>query len=83
MSDPITSAAAPVLIVALQAIQAFNANIGTDPQQWPLKLPGAFQVLLGTIDMQLPALAVAEVATLQSSLNARIQARIDALKAGN
>jgi hypothetical protein len=78
MSNP----ANPELIAMLQAILQFNANIGPDPQQWPLKVPGALTVLMGTVSLQLPALAQAEAGALQADVNTKISALIAKLQAG-
>lgn len=79
--NPVVQAAAPALIAALEAIQAFVTNLGTDPAQVAVKFPGALQVLLGTIELQVPALATAELGALQSEVNAKIAALIGKLKA--
>jgi hypothetical protein len=68
MSNP----AAPALIAALQALQTFITNLGTDPLQVPVKFPGALQVFLGTVEMQVPGLLTTELATLQTDANSRI-----------
>jgi hypothetical protein len=78
--NPFVSAAAPELIAVLKSIQAFVANLGTDPTQVPIKFPGALQVLLGQIELQLPALAGAEFTTLQGEVNTRISGWISALQ---
>lgn len=80
-TNPVLVAAAPALINVLQAIQAFATNIGPDPAQWVLKLPGAFNVLLGDVEMQLPVLAAGEAGALQAVVNTRIGALITQLKA--
>lgn len=72
MSDPIVQAAVPSLIATLQALQAFITNLGTDPMQVPAKFPGALQVLLGTVELQFPALAQSEFGALQQGANAKI-----------
>lgn len=78
--NPLLTAAAPELIAALQAIQTFIANMGPDPAQWMLKFPGASQVLLGTVQMQVPTLATAEGAALQAQANAQIAKWIEGLQ---
>ena len=79
--NPILVAAAPSLIVALQAVQTFLTNIGTDPTKWALTVPGALQVLGGTLELQIPTLAGAEAGALQTALNTQIAAKIAALQA--
>ena len=71
--NPLVTAASPELIAVLKAILQFNANIGADPAQWPLKVPGAFTVLLGTVQLQLPALAAAEAGALQADVNSKVE----------
>ena len=84
MSVPATNvfvaAAAPSLIAVLQALQAFLANIGTDPTQVAIKFPGALQIFLGTVEMQLPAVATAELGAVQTEANAKIAALIAKLQ---
>lgn len=79
--NPILVAAAPSLIAALQAVQTFLTNIGTDPTKFALTVPGALQVLGGTLELQIPALAGAEVGAIQTALNAQINGKIAALQA--
>jgi hypothetical protein len=74
--NPIVSAAEPTAIAVLKAIQTFIANLGTDPLQVAVKFPGAAQVFLGTVEMQLPALAQSEFSTLQTEVNTKIAAWI-------
>jgi len=79
--NPIVAAAVPSLVSVLTALQTFIGNLGTDPAQVPIKFPGALQVLIGTVELQLPALAAAEFGTLQTEANAKITAWITALEA--
>jgi len=79
--NPILVAAAPSLITALQALQTFIANLGTDPAQVAIKFPGALQVLLGSLEMELPGLAASEVGAVQTAANAKIAAWIASLQA--
>lgn len=78
--NPVVHAAGPSLIAALEAIQAFVVNLGTDPLQVAAKFPGALQVLIGTIELQVPALATAELGALQTEANAKIAALITKIK---
>ncbi len=66
---------------ALQALEAFIANLGTDPLQVPVKFPGALQILLGSLELQLPALAQAEFGTMQAQANTKIGSWITSLQA--
>ena len=72
--------AAPALIGMLQAVQQFINNIGTDPQQWPVKVPGALTVLMGTVELELPVLAQAEAGAVLTDINAKIAAKIKSLQ---
>ena len=80
MSNPIVTAAVPSLVATLQALQAFISNLGTDPTQVAIKFPGALQVLLGSVELQFPALATAEFGALQTDANARIASWIASLQ---
>ena len=79
--NPVLVAAAPSLIAVLQAVQQFNINIGADPTKWPITVPGALTILLGTIQLQLPAVASAEATALQADVNGKIGGWITTLKA--
>jgi len=79
--NPFLTAAAPAIITALQAVQTFFANLGTDPAQVAVKLPGAAQVLLGTLEMELPGLAASELGAVQSAVNAKIAELINKTQA--
>lgn len=79
-SNPFESAAAPAVIAMLNAVKQFNVNIGPDPTKWALTVPGAFTILLGTVSLSLPTLAVAEGATLQADVNTKIDALIAKLQ---
>jgi hypothetical protein len=79
--NPALVAAAPALIAALQAIQQFSTNIGANPADWPAKVPGAFQVLLGTVQLQLPVLVTAEAGVLQTDVNTKVAGLISQLQA--
>ncbi len=70
--NPLITAAAPELVAVLKSLQTFIGNLGTDPASVAAKFPGALQVLLGSVEMQLPALATAEFSTLQSDVNTKI-----------
>lgn len=71
----------PSAIAILQAIQSFNTNMGADPTQWAAKFPGSLQILLGSVELQGPALAVAEAGALQAAANSKISGWITALQA--
>lgn len=77
--NPILTAAAPELIAILKAIQAFNTTMGPDPTQWVVKFPGAQTVLIGTVLLEVPALATAEGAALQTSINSTLSGWITKL----
>lgn len=79
--NPLQAAAIPAAVAALQALQTFLANLGTDPLQLAAKFPGALQVFLGSVELQAPALATSELAALQSAANTKIAAWIASLQA--
>jgi hypothetical protein len=79
--NPFVAAAAPSLIAVLQALQAFLANIGTDPAQVAIKFPGALQVFLGTVEMQVPLVASAELGAVQTAASQKIAELITKLQA--
>lgn len=81
MSNVATVAALPVAIVALKALQAFNTNIGVDPTKWAFTVPGALTVLVGTLQLQVPVLAGAEIGALQGALNSHLATQIASLEA--
>jgi hypothetical protein len=78
--SPFVSAAAPELVIVLQALQQFLTNIGTDPTKFAVTFPGALQVFLGTAELQLPALAGAELGAVQTAANAKIASWIAKLQ---
>lgn len=80
-TNPVVTAATPSLIAVLQALQAFILNLGTDPAQVAIKFPGAVQVLIGTVEMQFPALAGSELGALETDINSKIAGWITKLKA--
>ncbi len=77
---PLLTAAAPELIAALTAIKTFNANIGADPTKWALTVPPALVILLGTVQLQVPALVSAESATIQADINTKVDGWIAQLQ---
>jgi hypothetical protein len=80
MTNPILTtletAAAPSLVQVLTALQTFVTNLGTDPSKVALTFPGAAQVLLGTIELQGPALLASEFTTAQNLVQTRISSWI-------
>lgn len=80
MTSQIETVAVPSLVTALKALQTFVTNLGTDPAQVALKFPGAVQVLIGTLEMQLPGLANAEFSAVQTDVNTKIGALITKLE---
>ena len=79
--NPIEVAGAPALIAILQAVQQFNVDMGPDPAKWLLNFPGAQLKMMGSIQLQLPALATAEGALAQSTLNGVLAGWISKLQA--
>jgi hypothetical protein len=84
MTDPVLTAAetaaAPAAIAALQAIQQFETDIGSDPEQWPLKVPAAKLKLVGTLGLQLQPLIGAEVGAGEGILNTTLAGWITKLQ---
>ena len=78
--NPVLAAAAPSLVAVLQALQTFITNLGTDPATVAIKFPGALQVFLGTVEMQAPTVAAAEITALQTAANSKIAAWITELQ---
>ena len=79
--NPLEQAAIPSAVAILTAVQTFITNLGTDPAKIPLTAPGALQVLLGTVELQGPALAVSEWSAVQSAANSKLSSWITSLKA--
>jgi hypothetical protein len=72
--NPLVTAATPELIALIQALMQFETNIGPDPLKWVATVPGALTILLGTVQLQLPALGISEITALQADINARLAA---------
>lgn len=81
VATTLEAAAIPSLVVALQAAQQFIADLGTDPAQVALKFPGASQRLLGTLELQLPALASSEFVAAQTAVTSALANKITQLQA--
>ena len=79
--NPLVAAGAPELIAVLQALQQFITNLGTDPTKFAVTFPGALQILIGTAELTLPALATSEIGALQTAANAKIAAWIASIQA--
>lgn len=76
-------AAIPTAIVVVKAIQTFVSNLGGDPAEVVAKLPGALQVLGGTLEMQLPAFGSAEWGAVQTDVSAKLVAMLTKLQAAH
>lgn len=73
--NPALVAAAPVLENVISELQTFFTTVLTgDPAQIALRFAAASQVLLGSIELQLPGLATAEIGVVQSTINAKLAA---------
>ena len=71
--NPALVAAAPILASVIGELQTFFTTVLTgDPAQIAMRFDGASRVLLGTIELQLPGLATAEIAVVQSDINAKL-----------
>lgn len=79
--NAIETAAIPTAVAILQALQQLLANIGTDPAQAVLKIPGAVDIFVGTVKMQFPSLVSAELGAVQTAANTEIASLIASLKA--
>lgn len=79
--NPVLAAAVPSLVNVLTAVQTLITNLGTDPAQIAIKWPGALQVFIGTVEMQLPGLAASEIGALQTEATAKLNGWITSLKA--
>jgi hypothetical protein len=79
--NPVFVAAAPSIISALKAVNQFSTDIGPDPAKWALLLPGAFQKLLGTLEMQIPVVFSAEGGALQTAVTAKVNELIAKVQA--
>jgi hypothetical protein len=71
--NPALVAAAPVLLNVISELQTFFTTVLTgDPTQIAMRFDGASKVLLGSIELQLPPLATAEIGVVQSDINAKL-----------
>lgn len=79
--NPILQAAAPSLIKALQAVQQFESDIGTNVAQWPITVPAAKFKLLGNLALLLPGLEGSEVGAAENVINTATSGWITKLQA--
>ena len=79
--NPALVAAAPSLIALLQAVQQFEVDMGPNPLLWPVNYPGAKLKMLGSMALQLPAIATAEGAVLETIVNTTTAGWITKLQA--
>lgn len=77
----VVAAAVPELVAALQAFSQFEADVGTDPEQWPARYPAAKLKFLGTVGLQLQPLIGAEVSAGESVINTTTASWITKLQA--
>jgi hypothetical protein len=83
--NPVLVAAKPAIINALKAVNQFAVDIGPNPAQWALLVPGALQKLLGTLEMQIPLVVTGEAGALQAAINAKVNeliAKVEAATGG-
>jgi hypothetical protein len=78
--NPFTAAASPAIIAVLQAVKQLIVNTGADPLQVAVKFPGALQIFLGSVQLQLPAVAQSEFGVLQGEINTKIDTLIASLQ---
>jgi hypothetical protein len=57
---------------SLDALATFITNLGPDPIKLPATLPGALQIFLGTVELQLPVLVNAEWGAVQTDAQSKI-----------
>jgi len=82
MSDnPVLVATGPSLIAALKAVEQFTVDIGTNPVQWALTVPGALAKLLGTVEMQIPTVIGSEAGALQAFVTSKVEDLIKKIQA--
>lgn len=80
--NPALVAAAPGLLAVVNALQTFSATVLTgDPTQIPLRFDAAFKVLAGTVELQFPTLAQAEVGVINTDVNAKLASWASSLSA--
>lgn len=76
VGQELLAAGAPELVVVLQAVKTLvNTVLSGDPATAGIRASGAAKVFLGTLELQAPALAVAEF----GALNTLAQNQIDGL----
>lgn len=78
--NPVFQAAAPSIILALQAVEQFSTDIGPDPTKWALTVPASFQKLLGSLELQIPVVVSAEGGALQTAVTAKVSDLIAKVK---
>lgn len=85
MTDPAVVAAVPVISAIIDEMATFVTTVLTgDPTQIPLRLDGAAKVFLGSVELQFPGLAAAEVNVVKTDILgglASLKARVNALAA--
>jgi len=77
--SPVLVAAAPSIKATLQALSTFITNLGPDDEKLPETFPGALQVLLGSVELQLPVVVNAEWGMVQSDAQTKITGLIQRL----
>lgn len=71
--NPALVAAAPGLLAINTALQTFFATTLTgDPTQIPLRADAAFKVFAGTVELQFPTLAQAEIGVVNTDVQAKL-----------
>ena len=79
--NPFEQAALPFAVFVVKAIQSLIAGLNPNPVVAAGQIPGAFQVLLGQIEMQFPSLAASEFGAAQSALNSQLAGILAKLQA--
>jgi hypothetical protein len=74
--------AAPSLLAVVKALQTFSSTVLTgDPAQVGLRFDAAFKVLAGTIELQFPTLAQAEIGAVNTDVQAKLTSWANSLTA--
>ena len=79
----IEAAAVPTAVAILGAVKTLIANVGTDQSQVAAKWPGALLIFLGSVQLQLPALAQTEFGAGVTAADAALDgliAKVQAIK---
>ena len=80
--NPALVAAAPGLLAVVNALQTFSTTVLTgDPAEIEVRFDAAFKILAGTIELQFPVLATAEIGVINTDVNAKLSSWASSLTA--